>query len=170
MTPEMEKLIASFPDMTEEQAKLVFIRKSAQEAYEKGEIKEATAGILKEIVLLGTVASMTREEVGTHIANLEKVRTFLAAFTQGLMKAHADKLEPEFKEKRRKQKLEEISNKVAARSSDSKVNALIQMAVNAAKEGKILTKGKVEEESTLPKVKCEKCQKDVYSLKFHKCK
>ena len=85
MTPETEKLIAEFPELSEEAAKLIFIRQSAQEAYSNNTMKEATGNILKEVVEISTISDMTKEYVAMHIGNLEKARSFLAAFTQGIM-------------------------------------------------------------------------------------
>lgn len=170
MEPQTRELIASWPNMSEEEAKLLFIRKSAQEAYEQNNIKEATKSILKEIVVTSTVNSMSREEIGLHIANLEKARSFLAAFTQGLMIGLSTELEPIFKAKR----IKEAREKTIAKSSgslsakDKRINDLVEMARNlslasneSAKEAKPI------KETT--KVVCPTCGNETFSLKFHKC-
>lgn len=161
MEPETEKLIASYPELTTEEAKLVFIRKSAKEAYEKGEIEKATEDFFIEINKIATCASMSKEEIGTHLGNLEKVRDYLAAFTQGLAKGHAEEVEPKIKAKREREKKQK-----SVKTKDKKVNALIQMAINASDGIKATPKANTK----VSKVTCEKCGKEVYSLKFHKCK
>ena len=163
MEPETQKLINEWPDLSPEQAKLIFVRQSAQEAYEQGKIQEATNSILKEVTEIATCASMDINQIAEHIGNLEKVRNYLAAFTQGLMKAHASKVEPEIKAKRAKERREKLAQKVA--SKDSKVNSLIQMAISGA-----ITTNEEPKKNVVTKTKCESCGLEVYSLKFHKCK
>jgi hypothetical protein len=165
MEPQTLETIKSWPDMTEEEAKLLFIRKSAQEAFEKGEIIESTKGILKEIVELTIVSNMTKEQIGLHIGNLEKARSFLAAFTQGLQIGYAKEAEPIFKAKAEKKRLEKLAEKLGISSKDKKVNALIEMARNLASDHIEEPKAK----PTLTKQVCEKCNKEVYSLKYHTC-
>lgn len=168
MEPETQKLISQWPDLSPEQAKLIFVRQSAQEAFEKGEIKEATEKILEEIKEISTVSNMSREDIGSHIGNLETARNILAAFTQGLMKGHASDVEPKIKAKRAKERKEKLAQKLA--SKDSKVNSLVQLAMNAASKTKEEDENSMEVVSKkVEKVKCEKCGKEVYSLKFHKC-
>lgn len=165
MEPQTLEQIKSWPQMTEEEAKLLFIRQSAQEAYAKGEIKEATKDVLKSIVEISTVNSMTKEEIGLHIGNLEKARSFLAAFTQGLQQAFAKEEEPKFKAKREKEKQDKVLAKLTS-SKDKKVNELIEMA------RKLATDPSLEKKETKPpvsKVTCPKCNKETFSLKFHKC-
>lgn len=91
------------PELSKEAVKLLFIRKSAAEAYASGEIKEATKGMLIEIAEIITASSMSKEDLGVHIGNLDKARSFLAAYTQGLKMAQGDELEPIFREKREKE-------------------------------------------------------------------
>lgn len=154
----------NYPEMTEEEAKLIFIRKSAQEAFEKGEIEEATKGILKVIVEITFVSNMTKEEIGSHIGNLEKAKAFLAAFTQGLQIGYAKEAEPIFKAKREREKQQKLAEKLTS-SKDKKVNELIEMARRLSLGEDSSQKPKV----VASKVKCEKCGNEVYSLKFHKC-
>lgn len=164
MTPETLEIIKNYPEMTEEEAKLLFIRKSAQEAYEKGEIEEATKGILRTIVEVTFVNNMTKEEIGAHIGNLERAKSFLAAFTQGLQIGYAKEAEPIFKAKAEKRRQEKLAEKLTS-SKDKKVNELIEMARRLSMGEDASQKPKV----VAAKVKCEKCNKEVFSLKFHKC-
>ncbi len=152
--------------MTEEEAKLLFIRKSAQEAYEKGDIEESTKGIFKEIVKEVFVGSMTKEEIGMHISRLEKARTFLAAFTQGLQIGYAKEAEPLFKAKREKERRERLDSKLTTK--DKKVNDLIALARDLAEK-------KVEEKvntntSSVKKEICPNCKEETFSLEYHNCK
>lgn len=151
------------PEMSEEESKLLFIRKSAQEAYEKNEVLEATKGILKTIVEVSIVSTMSKDEIGLHIARLEKARAFLAAFTQGIQIGYAKEAEPIFKAKREKEKQEKLANKLAG-SKDKKVNDLIELARKLA-SGEVTEKPKV----IVQKQVCDKCKKEVFSLKFHNC-
>lgn len=149
-------------EIGEEEAKLLFIRKSAQEAYEKGEVVESTKAILKTIVEISLVSNMTKEEIGLHIGNLEKARMFLAAFTQGLQIGYAKEAEPIFKAKREKERLERIVNKISGK--DKKVNDLIELARSlASKESTGSIIGKAS------KTTCPKCNKEVFSLEYHTC-
>lgn len=174
MEPQTRELIASWPNMSEEEAKLLFIRKSAQEAYEQGNIAEATKEILKEIVVTSTVNSMTREEIGLHIANLEKARSFLAAFTQGLMIGLSTELEPIFKAKRIKEAREKAIAKSSnsASTKDKRVNDLVELARNLS-EVNLVEKS---EETTKPNPKrlvkstCDKCNESVWFIDKHVCK
>lgn len=163
MEPETQKLIASWPDMTEEQAKLLFIRQSATKAFENGNILEATKEILAEIVKVSTVSNMTKAEIAVHIGNLEKARTFLAAFTQGLMIGQANEEEPRIKEKHKKEQREKVLAKVKS-NTDKRVNELIEMARNASIASAAKPKAKVEKQT------CPTCGESVFSLKFHTCK
>jgi len=167
MEPKTLEIIASYSNMTEEEAKLLFIRKSATEAYANNEIAQATKTILVSICEISIVASMSKEEISSHIANLEKARSFLAAFTQGLVTAYQSELEPIFKAKHEKEKREKLANKTTS-NKDKKVNELIEKARQLALNP--LT-GKLENpnKKVITKVTCEKCNKEVFSLKFHKC-
>ena len=170
MEPTLVATIKSWPTMTEEEAKLLFIRKSASEAYAKGEIQEATKDILKLIVEVSIVNSMTKEEVGLHIKNLETARAFLASFTQGIQQGYANEVEPIFKAKREKEKKERVLAKTSGNSSDKKVNDLIKLAQSLAidsSSGELVNTSKPI--ITVTKVKCDKCMKETFSLKYHKC-
>lgn len=163
----MQELIASYPELSEEEAKLIFIRQSAQEAYEKGEIKESTDTFFIEVIQIATAASMSRDDIGQHIGNLEKIRDYLAAFTQGLGKGLEKDVEPKIKARQAKEAAEKRKGKSKKEQKENKVNDLIAMAVQAAKSGDPLSTPK--KTTKLAKTKCEKCNKEVFSLKFHKC-
>lgn len=150
--------------MSEHEAKLLFIRKSAQEAFEKGEILEATRTILKTIVEVSLVSNMTKEEIGVHIGKLEQARSYLAAFTQGLQIGYAKEQEPIFRAKREKERRERLASKLVS-SKDKKVNELIEMARNLASN----PTGEITPKPVLTKQVCEKCNKEVFSLKYHTC-
>jgi len=167
LEPKTKELIAQYPELSVEEAKLIFIRQSAQEAYINNQIETATKDILKEIIEIATVASMSKEEIGQHIGNLEKVRGYLAAFTQGLMRAHCDEEEPKIRAKRAKEEKE----KKAAKSNDlqSKLAGL-GISMDSLMAGKkVENSTQPETQKTINKVKCEHCGSEVYSLKFHKC-
>lgn len=168
MTPETIAEIKSWPNMSEEEAKLLFIRRSATEAFEKNEIESSTKSILVSIVEISTVSSMTREEIGMHIANLEKARSFLAAFTQGLMIGYANAEEPKIKAKKAKEQREKLLSKVSSTptSKDKKVNDLIEMARSLSLSGNLETNTVKE---AISRIECPTCHKQVLSLKFHKC-
>ena len=168
MEPETVAKIKSYPEMSEYEAKLLFIRKSATEAYEKGEIQEATKTILRTIVEVAMVSNMSREDIGFHIGNLERARSFLAAFTQGLQIGLATEIEPKIKARREKEKAERAARKLA--SGDDKIASLIALAQGLAKNETLETRKRtVETVSTVAKVKCPSCQRETLSLKFHKC-
>lgn len=160
MEPELEKLISEYPDLSEQEAKLIFIRQSAQEAFEKGEIKEATDGFFVEVKEVLDCSNMSKEDISMHIGNLEKVRDFLAAFTQGMSQGYAAEEEPKIKARRAKRE-QDKKKKQATSSKDKRVNDLIQMAIDGVKEPKKVSK--------VQKVKCDKCQSEVFSLKYHNC-
>lgn len=152
--------------MTEESAKLIFIRQSATEAYAKGEIENATTNLIREIVPIMTVASMSKEETGSHIYNLEKARAYLAAFTQGVVIGYQTELTPIFKERERKRREEKLKEKIT-NAKDKKVNDLISLARDLASKGSIVNPPPVI--NTVTKITCPKCSKETFSLKFHKC-
>lgn len=151
--------------INEHEAKLLFIRQSAQEAFEKGQILEATKTILKTIVEVSLVSNMTKEEIALHIGKLEEARQYLAAFTQGLQIGYAKEAEPIFKARAEKRRQEKLAAKLTS-SKDKKVNELIEMARNLASNpaGEL-----VKPASTVTKQTCPKCNKEVFSLKYHTC-
>lgn len=169
MEPETEKLIAEYPELSVEEAKLLFIRKSGQEAYCEDKIAEGTKSILKEIIELSTVASMSKDEIAQHIGNLEKARSFLAAFTQGLSKAHADEVEPKIKAKRAREK----AAKAVSKSKKPKADAMFAALMAAEEDIEVMTNLDKDPSNAgkkiVSKIKCPKCQKEVFTLKFHKC-
>lgn len=164
MEPTTLDMIKSWPNMTEEEAKLIFIRKSATEAYANGEIESATKDILKTVVELIVVNSMSKDLIAEHIGNLEIARSFLAAFTQGLMTGVASEAEPIFKAKHEKERKEKLAAKIVS-AKDKKVNELIEKARELAMNPTLASSKK----STITKQICEKCKREVFSLKFHKC-
>lgn len=155
------------PEISELEAKLLFIRKSAQEAYEKGEIVEETKTICKSIVELLVVTNMTKEQVGDHIGRLEKARAFLAAHTQGIQIAYAKEAEPILKAKKEREKQEKIVKKVLS-TGNKQVNDLIELAKKLA-SNEATSKVEVENKKVVQKVECSTCKQLVYSIKFHKC-
>jgi hypothetical protein len=167
MEPTSRQIIESWPETTEESAKLIFIRQSATEAYANGQIEAATKEFVKEIVPILVVASMSKEQIGIHIANLERARAFLAAFTQGLVIGHETEMLPIFKEKARKRAEEKRQEKLVGKQT-TKVNDLISLARDLASKG-LETSNQVAIKTIATKVECPTCKKLVYSLKFHKC-
>ena len=165
MEPETIAKINSYPEMSEEEAKLLFIRKSATEAYEKGEIKEATKFILTTIVEIATVSNMSKEDIAQHIGNLEKARSFLASFTQGLQIGYVTEIEPKIKARNEKKRADAVLAKAGISKSDKRVNEIIEMARKFASQS---DETKVQK-NIVTKIKCEKCNKEVFSLKFHTC-
>jgi hypothetical protein len=172
MEPETQKLIDEWPELSQEEAKLMFIRKSAQEAFSENKIKEATADMLKTVVKEATIASMSKEEIGQHIGNLERVRSYLAAFTQGLSKAYTDEEEPKIRAKR---KAREAKDKASSKSKSSKPKASAMFAALMAAEDDIDVSSEVRDPASagakvVDKKECPNCKAKVFSLKFHKCK
>jgi len=168
MEPELEELIASFPEVSEESAKLIFIRKSAQRAYEEGEIKQETFKFFKEIVTIATTSNMSKEDISSHIGNLETIRDYLAAFTQGMTKGYVSDEAAKIKERKKKEAVKKKKSK--KKETGSSVEDLIALAMSGSlkMESKKAppTDSKPESDG---KQECEKCHTRVYSLKYHTC-
>ncbi len=170
MTPELESIIAAYPELDPEQAKLIFLRDSAMKSYVEDEIGKRTKETLSEVIELGTVASMSKEEIGIHIANLEKARNYLSALIQGLKKGHAREIEPKLKAKHEFE--EKVKKITKPRDIDSKLKAL---GIDPLKFIASLSANKPSPSATnnnpnpIVKPVCEKCGLEVFSLKYHKC-
>jgi hypothetical protein len=165
MTPEFKKLIEDFPEVSEENLKLIYIRDSARKAFVDQNIATATAELLRELIQLGTISEAGNDdEIRIHLANLEKCRTYLSAHIQGIRKGWAEKLEPEFKAKRVKDDL--VSN-VKKKVKDQGVANLVAALLSANSASKSETK---TTNPGLIKVECPKCNEKVFSLKFHSCR
>lgn len=167
MEPELQNQVKEWKSaMSEEEAKLLFIRQSASEAYDTDKVVEATKGILKTIVELTIVSTMTKEEIGLHIGRLETARSYLAAFTQGIQIAHAKDIEPKIKAKREKERLAKLSESIKTSGKEKKINEIIELAKRLA-EGPMNTAA--SSANTKSKVHCNKCNQDVWDLEFHNC-
>ena len=160
----MEQLIAKWPELSPEHVKLIFIRSKGEEAFVQDKVKEATVEILKEVAEVATCANMSRKAICEHIGNLEKARDYLSAYTQGLMKGYQADEMPKIKARQAKERKEKEAK---SPKKKDKADDLIAMAIAAAKVGKI-DKPKTTEVK-LNKSTCPKCNKEVFSLKFHKC-
>jgi hypothetical protein len=164
MTPEFEKLIASYPEVSEETIKLIFLRDSARKAYIENEISSNTGRVLQEIIELGTISNSTKEEIGIHIANLEKCRAFISCIIQGYKMAHAEELEPEFKRKYEERQKEKKTG--VTRASLEEKLAKFGLGLSDFESKSLNNPIPVKE---IPKVTCPKCGKETISLTFHKC-
>jgi hypothetical protein len=186
MEPELKAKVKIWEESkSPELAKKLFIRDSAREAYKtgNGSIKEVTSNTLKEVIDLVTVGSMTKEEIGIHISNLETARSYLSALTQGYQIAFAEEKEPEFKAKaleRAKSERKSSSKPKTLEESLSKLgidmNKLFSALSNNQAKAETV-KAEVPENNLRPTpsplnlVKCPKCQKEFTPtiLSFHKC-
>jgi hypothetical protein len=168
MTPETIAEIAALPEMNEYAAKLIFIRNSGEKSYFDDKIAECTKETLKEIIELGTVAGMSKEQIGIHLANLERARNYLSALIQGLKIAHAKEVEPAIKEKRAKEKRERTLLKVRGLSKLGINMDVLSASLSALVKEKQLT-NTVNPTPVIAKVICPSCGRETYSLKLHKC-
>ena len=167
MTPELSDIIASYPEMSPEAAKLIFIRDTALKSYVENALLSASKETLSEIVTLGTVSAMDKATIAQHIGNLEKARDYLSAHIQGLKIGYATDEEERIKVKRAKEakepRVSKGSNPTPVMNLEDLKNELSKFIEkkNAIPEAK--------EPIKISKVTCEKCNKEVISLKFHKC-
>ena len=166
MTPEFESLIQSYPEVSEETIKLIFLRDSARKAYLENEISSNTGRVIKEIIELGTMASATKDEIGIHIANLEKCRAFISCIIQGYKMAHAEDLEPEFKRKH-EERAKEKKTGITRKSLDEKLAAF---GLSLTDFDKKVLESEVIPPKIVEKVTCPKCGESTFSLTFHSCK
>jgi hypothetical protein len=166
MEPELVEKIKDWNGkVNEETAKKLFIRSESLRAYKENSIKENSERVIKEIVENISVSFMSKEEIGMHIAQLEKARALLASLTQGYEIAYAEEKEPEFKkkheEREKERKVKKLSSleKLGINESDL-LEALKKFSPNSQNENK-----------TPQKETCEKCGKEILSAmkKFHKC-
>lgn len=165
LTPEFENLIASYPEVSEETIKLIFLRDSAKKAYIEDKISSNTGQVIKEIIEIGTISSSTKDEIGIHIANLEKCRAFISCIIQGYKMGWSEELEPEFKRKHEERNKEKKTG-ITRKSLEEKLAAfglgLSDFESKTLKDTPIPPK-------EIPKVTCPKCSKETISLTFHKC-
>lgn len=164
MTPEFKDLITSYPDMSAEAAKLIFIRDTALKSYVENALLNSSKETLSEIVTLGTVSAMDKATIAQHIGNLEKARDYLSAHIQGLKIGYATDEEERIKVKRSK----ETKEPKVSKSSSTPVMNLEDLKNELSNF--IAKKNEVKEPVKIVKVTCEKCKAEVISLKFHTCK
>jgi hypothetical protein len=168
-------------------AKKLFIRETARAAYKtgNGDIKAHTTEVIKEVIELVTANSMTKEEIGMHIANLEEARSCLSALTQGYQIAFAEEKEPEFKAKHLKEQNEKIASQ--PKTLEASLSRLgIDMGALMSKLSQINSTTEklgiapkspapeiVSEKSIVPAGKslCQECGKTVWTVMMpkHRC-
>ena len=166
MIPETLEQIRQLPEMTDEAAKLIFIRSQSEKSYFEDRLRENFGVIAKELIELGTVASVSRDTVGIHIANLELAREYLSALLQGIKIAHAKTVEPKIRAKREKEQREQVIAKAG-------INKLgIDLAALSSRLSQVIADSSASSNKTAPasnnKEICSKCSKETI-LKFHKC-
>ncbi len=174
MTPEFEQLIASYPDLSEENIKLIFIRDRAKKAYVENLIREATKETLSEIIVLGTVASASKDDIRLHIGNLEKCRNYLSAMLQGYKIGFAEDIEPKIKAKHEQEAKEARAKKpktleatlaqygLDASDIANKLASLKSSPLVPNSDGEV-TKNPIKQEI------CPKCNQVMLLPSFHKC-
>jgi hypothetical protein len=167
MTPEFEALIQSYPEVSEETIKLIFLRDASKKAYIEGEIASNTGRVLQEIIELGTIASKSKDEIGIHIGNLEKCRAFISCMIQGYKIAHAEELEPKFKAQYEEKQREKRTG-ITKKSLEDKL-AQFGLGLNDW-QSRALKSDPPETPKDLPTVICPKCKGETFSLMFHSCK
>lgn len=175
MEPELASKVKDWSKtMKPEDAKKLFIRDSAKEAYKTSDekVREITTEVVKEVIDILTVGKMTRAEIGTHIANLEKARSLLACLGQGFQIAFAEEKEPEFKAKHEREQKEARASKPKT-LEDSLSRLGVDFSKLAASLNKPLPVKNEETKTPAPsnKIKCDKCGKEFFSAmkNFHKC-
>lgn len=161
-------------------AKRLFIRNSAIEAYKNGNISTATENATKEIIDL-MVSHMTKDQIGMHIANLEKARAILGSLTQGFQVAFAEEKEPEFKAKHEKEEKERKAKSSKPKDLNSQLGALgidlTKLMESINKKTPITPTNPAPDssnsENSIPagKFECEKCHKVLFEVlrSMHKC-
>lgn len=162
MTPEFIEYLKTFPDISEENVKKLFIRDISKSSYDTGEIKANTERFSSEIKEL-IACNLSKEEIGLHIANLEKARGIISSMIQGYKKGYFDETEPKIKEKQvREAKEKRISSgKLTIDDLREKL-----AAIQGTKETPQI---QVPIVNRVTKTLCPKCNKEVISLKFHSC-
>jgi len=165
MTPEFADLIASYPEASEETIKLIFLRDEAKRSYIEGKIEECTTSTLQEIIQTGTVGNMDKESISTHIANLEKCRSYISCIIQGYKIALTEELAPEFKRKHEARMAEKKSG-ITRKSLDDKLAAF---GLSLDSFSKKVIDSPVIPPKEIVKVVCPKCGKETISLSFHNC-
>lgn len=188
MEPELKDQVKIWEkSLSPDVAKRLFIRNSAIEAYKSGNISSATENATKEVIDL-MVSHMTKDQIGMHIANLEKARAILGSLTQGFQVAFAEEKEPEFKAARDKRdreakakasKPKDLNSQLAGlgidltklmESINKKVPSPLAPQTNPAPE---ISSSSSDSENSIPagQYQCENCKKVLFlALKaMHKC-
>lgn len=167
MIPETLEQIKALPEMTDEAAKLIFIRSQSEKSYFEDKLRENFGIVAKELIELGTVASVSRDTVGIHIANLELAREYLSALLQGIKIAHAKTVEPKIRAKREKELKDQVLSKA---SGLGKLG--IDLAALNSRLSQVIAESNASSNKTAPtsnnKEICPKCSKGTI-LKFHRC-
>jgi hypothetical protein len=189
LEPELKSQIKDWEKKLDPKtAKKLFIREGAKGAYKDSTVKEFTTETLKEVIDLVTASSMTKEEIGMHIANLEEARAMLSALTQGYQIAFAEEKEPIFKARRDKEEKEKRTAK--PKTLEDKLSGL-GIDLNAflsamSKSEKVPEKVGIKEDkpstppenpipaptvSKIQKFTCEKCGRELALIlkNSHKC-
>ena len=95
MIEETKELIKQYPEMSEFEAKLIFIRNKGKVDY-KSRVFDTT---FLEIPV--PIKDASRDQILLHISKLEQARRVIAAYIQGQSQGHSEEVEPELKEKRK---------------------------------------------------------------------
>ena len=165
MTPEFKNQIDSYPEITEDTVKLIFIRDRAKSSYVNDTIGSSTKEMIQEIIELGTVSSMSKEDIGIHIANIEKCRQYLSAHLQGLKIGYQEEIEPKIKAKN---ELEKKARSIKT-GKESLEDKLKKFGLSLDSFSSQVLNSPPNPPAELIKVECPECKAMVLSLKFHSC-
>lgn len=162
MSPEEKEKIKSYPELSEENIKLIFIRDRSKKAYKEDKIIDSTRETLKEIIEQGTIAGMNKDEIGIHLEHLERCRSWLSAHIQGLKIAFTEEQEPKIKAKREKEERERNPKTVEGILAKYGIKGP-EMSVEQN------TNIQLPKPQFAEKIICPKCNKETFSLTFHTC-
>lgn len=173
MEPELEDKIKKWEsEYSQEELELIYIRQSAKKAFEEGKIKEVTAGFFKAQIENVFVCEMSKEHIGALIGKLDKFRHLLAALTQGYAQGYTADEQPKAEARRRaREKKAKAEGKKQSKSAErEQAEKIMELARSGALDFSKVKPPETEKKVTkADKVKCDKCGKEVYSLKFHSC-
>jgi len=111
MNQETKDIIAGYPNISVEDAKIIFIRQAARDDFKK---RSADFQALVEIPT--PIKDATREQVIAYIGFLEKFIVHLKSYQQGLEIEYAKEVEPEIEAKQAKEENEKDSRRQAPRT------------------------------------------------------
>lgn len=171
MEPETQAKVKEWDSKVEERkAKLLLIRKNAEEAYKTNKIGECVSAVTKEVMeIMSTCDVMSKEQVGTLIGQLETARSIFSALTQGLQIAYANEKEPEFAKKHEAREREARKSKPKTLEGILAAQGISLEQVMAALDKTGGNKAEVKPANN--KIKCENCSAEFFpAMKgMHKC-